>query len=224
MVLTGAGLVAIETIKAGDKVIATNPETNQTEEKTVVETYINQTECIVHLHIKNEVINTTKNHPFYVKEKGFVEACELSKGDEIMNASGGSYLVERIEFEDKEETVYNFQVEDYHTYYVGESSVLVHNADCGNSNNAKYVEEKRVPLDKETVLNKDAYIKTKFKVKGAAVYKKGDKYYYRDTLHKGERAHLEVFDKKGNHIGEANPVTGELIRNTADKSKKIVIK
>ena len=76
MVLIVAGLRAIETIKAGDKVIATNPDTNQTEEKTVVETYINQTECIVHLHIKNEVINTTKNHLFYVKEKGFVEACE----------------------------------------------------------------------------------------------------------------------------------------------------
>ena len=136
MVLTASGLVAIETIKAGDKVIATNPDTNQTEEKTVVETYINQTECIVHLHIKNEVINTTKNHPFYVKEKGFVEACELSKGDEIMNASGGSYPVERIEFEDKEETVYNFQVEDYHTYYVGENSLLVHNADCGNGSEA----------------------------------------------------------------------------------------
>ena len=25
-------------------------------------------------------------------------------------------------------TVYNFEVEDFHTYYVGESSVLVHNA------------------------------------------------------------------------------------------------
>ena len=31
-----------------------------------------------------------------------------------MNASGGSYPVERIEFEDKQETVYNFQVEDYY--------------------------------------------------------------------------------------------------------------
>lgn len=27
-------------------------------------------------------------------------------------------------------TVYNFQVEDFHTYYVGENCVLVHNANC----------------------------------------------------------------------------------------------
>ena len=80
MVLTASGLVAIETIKAGDKVIATNPDTNQTEEKTVVETYINQTECIVHLHIKNEVIKTTKNHPFYMKEKGSKDINDLLDG------------------------------------------------------------------------------------------------------------------------------------------------
>ena len=53
---------------------------------------------------------------------------------------------------------------------------------------------------------------------------KGDKYYYRDTLHKGKRAHIEVFDKKGKHLGEANPLTGKLLENSADKSKKLKIK
>jgi len=33
-----------------------------------------------------------------------------------------------------------------------------------------------------------------------------------------------VFDKRGNHIGEANPLTGELIPGTADPMKKIKIK
>ena len=129
MVLTAMGLKAIETIQAGDQVIATNPDIFQTEEKTVVETYINKTTCIVKIFIKNEVIYTTMNHPFYVKGQGFIAAGKLSKGDEIMNVSGGSYPVECVELEEKQEVVYNFQVEDYHTYYVGENSVLVHN-DC----------------------------------------------------------------------------------------------
>lgn len=30
-------------------------------------------------------------------------------------------------------TVYNFQVESYHTYYVGESGIRVHNANCKNT-------------------------------------------------------------------------------------------
>nr|WP_294490768.1 polymorphic toxin-type HINT domain-containing protein [uncultured Anaerosporobacter sp.] len=132
MILTAMGLKAIETIQPGDQVIATNPDTFQTEEKKVVETYINKTSCIVQISIQDEVICTTMNHPFYVKGQGFVSAGKLSIGDEIMNASGGSYPVECIEFEEKQETVYNFQVEDYHTYYVGEGSVLVHN-DCPES-------------------------------------------------------------------------------------------
>ena len=37
----------------------------------------------------------------------------------------------KIEFADKPVTVYNFQVEDFHTYYVGDICVLVHNADYG---------------------------------------------------------------------------------------------
>jgi len=43
MVLTAMGLKAIETIQVGEQVIATNPDTFQTEEKKVVETYINKT-------------------------------------------------------------------------------------------------------------------------------------------------------------------------------------
>ena len=35
--------------------------------------------------------------------------------------------------------VYNFQVEDFHTYYVGECGVWVHNANYKNSNRKKYV-------------------------------------------------------------------------------------
>ena len=81
-----------------------------------------------------------------------------------------------------------------------------------------------MPLDRETILSSSDYVKTKNKVKGAVVYKKGDKYYYRDTLHKGKSAHIEVFDKKGKHLGEANPLTGKLLENSADKSKKLKIK
>ncbi|WP_196595408.1 hypothetical protein, partial [Pectinatus frisingensis] len=85
-----------------------------------------------------------------------------------------------------------------------------------------YIKNSCVPLDRETVLGSKEYKKTNIKVKGAQVYKKGDYYYYRDTFHTGEAAHLEVFDKRGNHIGEANPQTGELIPGTVDSTKKLI--
>ena len=58
-------------------------------------------------------------------------------------------------------------------------------------------------------------------MKGAQVYKKGDHYYYRDTYHRGESSHLEVFDKRGNHLGEADPSTGIIRPGTADPSKRL---
>ena len=36
----------------------------------------------------------------------------------------------RVEELDEPVDVYNFQVEDYHTYFVGECAVWVHNAEC----------------------------------------------------------------------------------------------
>ena len=46
-----AGMVAIENIKAGDKVISTNHETFETAEKTVLETYIREDSKLIHLVI-----------------------------------------------------------------------------------------------------------------------------------------------------------------------------
>ena len=87
-----------------------------------------------------------------------------------------------------------------------------------------YVKQDRVPQDKETFLAGEGYQKTGRKVKGASVYKKGDRYYYRDTLHKGKRAHVEVFDGRGRHLGEANPITGRIAPGSMDPSKTINLK
>ena len=65
MVLTTAGLVAIEKIKAGDVVISTNPDTLETAEKPVLETYVRQVDKLVHLTINGEEIVTTDNHPIF---------------------------------------------------------------------------------------------------------------------------------------------------------------
>ena len=51
MILTAAGLTAIEHIRAGDKVISTDPATFETAEKSVLETYVRQTDKLIHLVI-----------------------------------------------------------------------------------------------------------------------------------------------------------------------------
>ena len=132
LVMAVAGMVAIETIKSGDKVISTDPETMETSPKTVLETYIREVTTLVHLTVNGEEIVTTVDHPFYVKNQGFIKAGELIVGDELLDVNGNVLLVEKfnVELTDKPVKVYNFQVEDYHTYYVGENGVWVHNANC----------------------------------------------------------------------------------------------
>ena len=134
MVLTAAGLVAIESIAVGDMVIATDPETGETAEKQVKNTFVNETEELAHVFVDGEEIVCTPGHKFYAAEKGWTSAIKLRAGDQLQLVNGEYVTVEKVQHELLEEPVkvYNFEVEDFHTYYVGaDVQVLVHNKKCG---------------------------------------------------------------------------------------------
>ena len=61
----------------------------------------------------------------------FINAENLLTGDTLISVNGNDLIVSDCIIEECEnpETVYNFQVEDYHTYFVGECAVWVHNAE-----------------------------------------------------------------------------------------------
>ncbi len=130
-VLTSDGYVSIEDIRAGDKVWAENTETGEKELKEVVRTFINETCELVHVFVNGEEIVATPEHPFYVLTKGWTGAGELHPGDILTLQCGDIAIVETVWYEALDDTikVYNFEVEDFHTYYVGDSNgVLVHNS------------------------------------------------------------------------------------------------
>ena len=97
--------------------------------KQVVETYINETDELVHVTVAGEEIFTTPSHPFYSPVKGWTDAVNLRVGDILVLVNGEYVVVEKVQHEILESPVkvYNFQVEDYHTYYVSDAGVLVHN-------------------------------------------------------------------------------------------------
>ena len=134
-ILTSVGFVAIEDIHAGDKVWAANPETGEKSLKEVVQTFVNKTDELIHVFVNGEEIITTPEHPFYSPVKGWTAACKLRAGDILVLNNGKYIIVEKIQHEILEApiTVYNFEVADFHTYYVGKSSILVHNV-CGGKN------------------------------------------------------------------------------------------
>ncbi|MEE0061345.1 MAG: polymorphic toxin-type HINT domain-containing protein [Acutalibacteraceae bacterium] len=212
MILTAGGLLAIENIKVGNRVISTNPETLEVAEKTVVETYVRETTELVQLTINGEVIKTTPDHPFYVKDVGFVGAGDLYIGDKLLDSKGNILLVEDIKLETTETPVpvYNFQVEDFHTYHVGENGIWVHNADCKVHPNGEieitdwsgYPESGPRPEGKLKLIDGEEYLSAK-KAKNAA----NRKYH---------RQHPEC---KGMDIHEVHPV--KFAGSPTDVSNKI---
>lgn len=80
----------------------------------------------------------------------------------VINSSGDAYSVEHIRFElvEKPVKVYNFEVEDFHTYHVGKNSILVHNANnYGKSftpEQQKLIKEGKEYARRRSISQKDA--------------------------------------------------------------------
>ncbi|MBQ7326277.1 MAG: hypothetical protein IJW93_02235 [Clostridia bacterium] len=107
-----------------------NPETGENELKPVVNTFVNEATELVHVFADGEEIVCTNEHPFYSPVKGWITACKLRAGDILVSLNGNYVIVEQVQHEILEAPikVYNFEVEDFHTYFVGDGDgVLVHN-------------------------------------------------------------------------------------------------
>ena len=134
-VLTTLGKKAIETIQVGDTVPCVDHITGTVAEKKVITTTINKVNRLTELDIDGEIIQCTETHPFQVKGKGWVDACDLQPGDVVYTKDWNTATVNSvslIELEEKVE-VFNFEVEDCHTYFVGEQCILVHNSCRGDA-------------------------------------------------------------------------------------------
>ena len=131
---TEDGTVPIENVKPGDMVWAWDEDSGDVALKRVVETYINESSELIHIFVDGEEIITTPTHPFYSPVKGWTDAVRLRAGDILVLVNGEYVVVEKVQHEILEApvTVYNFQVEGYHTYYVSNSGVLVHNKCAAN--------------------------------------------------------------------------------------------
>ena len=173
------GYKNIEDIEVGDLVYSENPYTGEKGYKKVVETYVKEKHTIVYLKVNNETIETTNEHPFWVEEENaFVKAEDLEVGDTLRLRDGETVTLEGIESKTSEDItkVYNFQVADWHTYYVTDMDILVHNncmglADSvgdvvdGNNSIVLSFEEALIKLEKsgikpgQTVISKSKVMK-----------------------------------------------------------------
>ena len=91
-------------------------------------------------------------YPFYAINKSCYAAADLRAGDILVLVNGEYVVLELVQHEILEApiTVYNLEVQDYHTYYVGYDGVLVHNSCHGNSLRSEKKNELYVLRDKNT--------------------------------------------------------------------------
>ena len=107
----------------------------------------NTTDEWYHVHVNGEEIVCTGGHPFYVlnalldrsvvKYEGEPESAkgvwicanELQIGDKVLLSDGNFVTIKAVEVEklDALQTTYNFEVAYFHSYYVSDSKILVHN-------------------------------------------------------------------------------------------------
>ena len=115
--------------------MAGKPGDGEQELKPMEDTFVNETDKLVHVTFGGETVTTTPEHPFYMSQKGWTLATDLRTRDRLQLVNGEYVVVEQVQHELLEAPikVYNFRVVDNHTYYPGNQSILVHNANCGNA-------------------------------------------------------------------------------------------
>ena len=80
------------------------------------------------MHVNGDELKATLSHYFHSVKFDWTKAADLRAGDVLVLVNGECVVVEWVEHEILESPVkvYNFEVEDFHTYFVGKNSVLVH--------------------------------------------------------------------------------------------------
>jgi RHS repeat-associated protein len=137
---TPAGEQSIGTLKVGEQVMAYNPQTHKMEAEPILHVWIHQDSDLINLTItsktsahnsksttnQSEVVHTTSEHPF-LTDHGFVPASQLKVGMKVQQADGSFGTITGWTQVQGTQTMYNLEVNQDHTFAVGEGEWVVHN-------------------------------------------------------------------------------------------------
>jgi RHS repeat-associated protein len=131
-VWTPYGWNDIEQMRVGDEVWTYDLARSNVVSATVSRTFIRNRDTLIKLRIDEDVVETTPEHPFFVKGSGWTRAERLHPDDSLLtfDAENEAYIRE-IETQTGQFTVYNFEVPQFHNYFVTYEGVLVHNIGGG---------------------------------------------------------------------------------------------
>ena len=188
-------------IKIGDYVLSFNEVTHQNEYQKVIHLISHENDYeLVNIEVEGgESFVSTLEHPFYIDNE-WKNASELLTSDRLTLVDD-VLAISRLSRTTQTLPVYNFTVANTHTYYVGETGILVHNArdNCVISVNNM---DDFFGSTAFGSLVKNSSSRTSRQIQGQSVYRvtkesgtlKRGYHYYLDNRHKD---HFEVFDRRG---------------------------
>ncbi|MFF3396087.1 polymorphic toxin-type HINT domain-containing protein [Streptomyces sp. NPDC002669] len=128
---------AIEDVRIGDRVAASDPQAGLTAARPVTNTFTTEGDKnFTRLTITTEqgpaTVTATDNHPFWLADsRRWRNAGDLRAGDELRTPNGTSATVTEARDQQGPQRTHDLTVKELHTYYVlaGATPVLVHNCE-----------------------------------------------------------------------------------------------
>ncbi|MEV8321588.1 ricin-type beta-trefoil lectin domain protein [Kitasatospora sp. NPDC056731] len=177
----------IHEIGIGDRVMAIDPQTGEASEQPVLDVIVgygdkHMVQIDTDLDPLTKPLEATSNHPLWVVGRGWVEAGEVSPGDDLLGSDGAtSTVTSTVDLgELSGELVYNLTVGDLHTFVVitsGGSEILAHNDELPP---ACKLGNKLNEADANKIATKMGFVKVGGRSHGADVYQKGNVFISRD--------------------------------------------
>jgi hypothetical protein len=126
-VWTPDGLRPIESLRAGDRVLACDPESGKHSVQPVVTQTVHIVSVILDIVVDAGTISCTPSHPFWSPGTGWMDAGDLCANTPVLLLSGDVAHIIEVQRRTGSYTVYNLSVDTQHTYFVSGDGVLVHN-------------------------------------------------------------------------------------------------
>ena len=131
---TARGRMNIESIVPGDLVLSQDVNSGELSYKPVLQTTRRPPAPVVAVQLAGAQLEATTGHPFWVNGTGWTFAHELKSGMVLHGADGAVRVSDVLAGSDQ--PAYNLVVAEFHTYFVGDCKVLVHDNTARRPTNA----------------------------------------------------------------------------------------
>lgn len=132
LVRTCSGDAPIELLRPGDVVTSFDAQTRRIVQRPVTHVIKRVVPCCIYLLLGGERITVAHDKKFFVPRSGhWKKAGHLKEGGEGFDACGRLHKIHSIKVVREPTELFELEIADQHTYFVGKSGILVHNPVVG---------------------------------------------------------------------------------------------